>query len=54
MNKEYVMNTIDEALLTGRAGLSYFVNAVSGMEYNLGKYHKRIDLVTFERTEKAL
>jgi hypothetical protein len=40
MNKEYVMNTIGEALLTGRAGLSYFVNAVPGMEYNLGKYHE--------------
>lgn len=44
MNKEYVMNTIGEALLTGRYGLSYFVNAVPSMEYNLGKYHETGDI----------
>lgn len=40
MDREYVMNAIGEALLTGRSGLSYFVNAVPSMEYNLGKYHE--------------
>lgn len=44
MDREYVMNAIGEALLTGRSGLSYFVNAVPSMEYNLGKYHETGEL----------
>ena len=44
MDREYVMNAIGEALITGRSGLSYFVNAVPSMEYNLGKYHETGEL----------